>query len=163
LLGGETGIVLSPIRMKPEHPSTTLPKAARIHFGRAYEVHHSVGVRPLGLIHAGSMETLISQFEEHCPRKESSNMNNRNTVEGRQAEEYSTPHGGEEPTREREQAQADSTVEPADMQIVLNMRQSIIDVLGPDLSLEKHPPPEDKLPQTVQLKGTGDDSTKTFA
>jgi len=109
------------------------------------------------------METLISQFDEHYPRKESSNMNNRNTVEGRQAEEDSTPLGGEESTREEKQTQADSMVEPADMQIVLNMRQSIIDVLGPDLSLGKHPPPEDKLPQTVQLKRRGNDSTKTFA
>jgi hypothetical protein len=61
-----------------------------------------VGVRPLGLIHAGPIETLISQFKEHCPRKESINMNNRNTVEGRQVEEDSTPHGGEKPTREEE-------------------------------------------------------------
>lgn len=149
--------------MKPEHPSTALPKAARIHFGRAYEIHHSVGVRPLGLIHAGSMETLISQFEEHYPRKESSNMNNRNTVEGWQAEEDSTTQGREEPTREEEQAQVDSTVEPADMQIVLNMRQSIIDVLGPDLSLGKHRPPEDKPHQTFSVKVQGNDSIKTFA
>jgi hypothetical protein len=133
--------------MKPEHPSTALPKAARIHFGRAYEVHYSVGVRPLGLIHVGSMETLISQFEEHCPRKGSSDVSDRHTVEGRQIDEDNTPHGVEEPTGAEEQAQVDSTVEPADMQIVLNMRQSIIDVLGPDLSLRKHPPPEDKLPQ----------------
>jgi hypothetical protein len=71
--------------MKPEHPSTALPEAARIHFGRAYEVHHNIAVRPLGLIYAGSMEYLMKQFESNCPRKESSDINEKkHTMEDRQ-------------------------------------------------------------------------------
>lgn len=60
---GETGITLVPIRMKAEHPSTALPRSARIHFGRVYEISHDMAIESLGLIHVDSMETLKLQFE----------------------------------------------------------------------------------------------------
>ncbi len=108
--------------MKAEHPSTALPQSARIHFGRAYEIEHHTPVQPLGLIHATSMETLRSQFEAHVYRKGSRN------------EETSNPA----PEREGDLPQDDSQIEPADMVIVKEMRQNIMEVLGPDISLRTH-------------------------
>jgi hypothetical protein len=125
----ETGITLSPIRMKAEHPSTALPHSARIHFGRAYEVDHDVPVRPLGLIHAGSMETLLSQFENHVFKKESGNSGVSQAAKANEAEV----------------AQDDAKVGPADMAIVKEMRQNIMDVLGEDISPYKHTPPKEVL------------------
>lgn len=39
----------------------------------------------------------------------------------------------------------DSDVRPADMEVVREMRQSIIDVLGEDISPETHKPPEESM------------------
>jgi hypothetical protein len=64
----EKGIVLLPIRMKPDHPSVALPKSARIHYGRAYQVDHDLPVQPLGQIHSTSIETLLDQFEANVFR-----------------------------------------------------------------------------------------------
>jgi hypothetical protein len=138
LQSDETGIVLSSIRMKAEHPSTALPHSARIHFGRAYEIEHTVPVRPLGLIHAGSMETLLSQFEVNVFKKRGTRSGDSQAAKAKEAKV----------------AQDDTKVGPADMAVVKEMRQSIMDVLGPNISPYVHQPPEEVL-QTAGEAGTG--------
>lgn len=117
----ETGMVLAPIRMKPEHPSTTLPKSARIHFGRAYEVAHSMPIQPLGLIHPTSMETLLDQFEAQVPRTVGESK--RSADGSTQASPFTDSLPQDEPK-----------VTAADMEVVKKMRQDINNVLGPTLS-----------------------------
>lgn len=127
----ETGMVLAPIRMKPEHPSTALPISSRIHFGRAYEINHKIPVKSLGLIHAGSIQGLISESEAHVCRNDSGS--NPQTSECQNlgvAEELMDP---------------DKDIIPADMEVVKGMRNSIIDVLGPNISLSRHPAPKEPL------------------
>lgn len=124
-------MVLRPIRMKPEHPSTALPTSARIHFGRAYEVIHALPIKPLGLIHAGSMQDLISQSEAHVYKNES--RNNPRTSETPDVEVAEEP------------MDVDKDVNPADMELVRSMRCSIMDVLGQNISLDSHPPPKEPL------------------
>ncbi|KAK4074482.1 uncharacterized protein Triagg1_5078 [Trichoderma aggressivum f. europaeum] len=68
LAPNETKVILSPVRMKPDHPSLALSNTARIHYGRAYEISHAIPVQPLGLIHPASMEVLINQFEANVTR-----------------------------------------------------------------------------------------------
>ncbi|KAI0117426.1 hypothetical protein F4814DRAFT_286837 [Daldinia grandis] len=41
-MANETRMTLAPIRMKSDHPSTALPRTARIHHGRAYDISHHV-------------------------------------------------------------------------------------------------------------------------
>ncbi|PYH34053.1 uncharacterized protein BO87DRAFT_426320 [Aspergillus neoniger CBS 115656] len=67
LLPGETRMDIQPIRLKLEQLSTVLPSAARIHFGRVYEIKHDVELNNVGLVHGSSMDILSSQFESHCP------------------------------------------------------------------------------------------------
>lgn len=109
--------------MKPEHPSTALPSTARIHYGRAYDFDHSRPVAPLGLIHPASMETLLDQFEakvsKYEPRDESLGKPDEHT-------------DIEEP---------DPATEPADIQVVKEMRANIIKVLGKKLSPTEHQMP----------------------
>ena len=61
----EKGVILSPIRMKPDHPSTTLPTTARIYFQRTYRID-DLDVQPLRLVHSASIETLLDQFETNA-------------------------------------------------------------------------------------------------
>lgn len=123
----EIDVTLAPIRMKPEHPSTALPISSRIHFGRAYGIGHDIPVKPLGLIHAGSMEKLISQSEAHVYRtRPGSNL---------QIFESQNLRVVEEPI--------DQHIIPADMEVVKSMRYSIMDVLGRNLSLSSHPAPRE--------------------
>jgi hypothetical protein len=62
-LEAETNMKLEPVRMKAEHPSSTLPSTARVHYGHIYEIDHDVQVKKLGLIHDTSIQILFSQFE----------------------------------------------------------------------------------------------------
>lgn len=127
-LGKETGMVLAPIRMRPEHPSTALPTSARIHFGLAYGINHKIPVKSLGLIDGGSIERLISESEAHMYRNDFGS--NPATLE-------SQDFGPDE-----ELMVSDKDVIPADMEVVKSMRNSIIGVLGPDISLSSHPRPQ---------------------
>jgi hypothetical protein len=106
--------------MKAEHPSTALPHSARIHFGRAYEIEHGVPVRPLGLIHDGSMEMLLKQFEGNVFKND-----------------------GESIVEKKDDEEGDKQVKSADMEVVRDMRQSIMDVLGGNISPEWNEPPEE--------------------
>ncbi|RAK84795.1 hypothetical protein BO79DRAFT_274483 [Aspergillus costaricaensis CBS 115574] len=63
----ETRMNSQPIRLKLEQLSTVLPSAARIHFGRVYEIKHDVELNNVGLVHGSSMDILSSQFEYHRP------------------------------------------------------------------------------------------------
>jgi hypothetical protein len=96
-LDGETGMCLKPIRMKAEHPSTTLPSSARIHFGRVYEVRHQVHLKSLGLIHDSSMENLLEQYRSSYAKEGAPTQNNA----------------------------TDRSVLPADMDIVKDLRRDI--------------------------------------
>jgi hypothetical protein len=121
----EIGMTLAPIRIKPEHPSTALPISSRIHFGRAYGISHEIPVKPLGLIHAGSMQKLISQSEAHVYRTRSgSNLQNLGSQNFGVVEEPIDQH-----------------IIPADIEVVKSMRYSIMDVLGRNISPSRHPAP----------------------
>jgi hypothetical protein len=96
-LDGETGMCLKPIRMKAEHPSTTLPSSARIHFGRVYEVCHHIHLKSLGLIHDSSMENLLEQYRSSYAKEGARTQNNA----------------------------TDRSVLPADMDIVKDLRRDI--------------------------------------
>jgi hypothetical protein len=109
--------------MKAEHPSTALPQSARIHFGRAYEIEHDVPVRPLGLIHDASMEMLLKQFEGNVFKE-----NGESIVEKKEG---------------KHDEKGDKQVKPADMGVVKDMRQSIMDVLEGDISPYSHMPPRE--------------------
>jgi hypothetical protein len=104
--------------MKPEHSSAALPRTARIDFGRAYAIDHQLLVQPLGLPHPASMETLLDQFEANVFRK------------------------GKEPMKSPGNPSTDSKLTAADVEIVKDMRQSIIQVLGSDLSRAQNLPPQ---------------------
>lgn len=67
-LPDETGIVLSSIRMTPEHPSTTFPSSARIHYERAYKVYYYAYFKSIGLIRPTSIETGFDQFSANVFR-----------------------------------------------------------------------------------------------
>lgn len=128
-LENETDMALAPIRMKPEHPSTALPISARIHFGRAYAINHKIPVKSLGLIHVGSMQNLILASEAHIRKNNSSN--NLQTPESHNlevAEDF---------------IDRDQHIIPADMEVVKDMRNSIMDVLGRNISLTTHPAPKE--------------------
>jgi len=130
---GEAGLSLMPLRMKAEHPSTALPHTARIHYGRAYEIGHNVPVRPIGLIHAGSMETLQSQFQSNVSK------------DGIQTGEKETP--GSKLDRfleilQDEDSEDDAAVLPADMEMVKSTQQRIEDNTSPAISPTAHPPVE---------------------
>ena len=68
LLEGEEDVILNPIKMNVEHPSTILPKESRIFYGEIHEVSHSCKVRSLGLVDVESIETLQSGFESSHPK-----------------------------------------------------------------------------------------------
>jgi len=108
-LPDEKGMTLSPIRMKPEHPSTALRRCARIHFGRAYTVGHEYEVLPLGQIHAGSMEDLLSQFDRNVARNTRMTSNNKDDADVELN---------------------DNSVQPANLEVVRDMRRQIVDVVG---------------------------------
>ena len=129
-LDKENGMVLDPIRMKPEHPSTALPSTSRIHFGRAYGISHEMPLKSLGLIHAGSMQYLISQSEV-CLHRKGTGCNN-------QVSERQTSGDALEST-------VDQNIIPADMELVKDMRRTIMDVLGQNISVSSHPPPMEPL------------------
>lgn len=101
---------LKPIRLKADHPSTTLPSTARIHFGLIYEVKHDVGVKSIGLIHDASMETLLSQFRSYTRGENGT---------------------GERPPVESpsQEATTDTTVSPADVNVVREIRDNVYTIL----------------------------------
>ena len=129
---GETGLSLKPLRMKVEHPSIVFPHTARIHFGRAYEINHNVPVRPIGLVHTGSMETLQSQFQ--------SNVSREGVRTGEEETYESKLDRILEISQQREDSENDATVLPADMETVKSIRQRIKDNIGPAISPTAHPP-----------------------
>jgi hypothetical protein len=65
-------------------------------------------VRPLGLIHDGSMDAFLRQFEGNV---------------------FKNAEGVVEKNERRDDGEADKHVKPAGMEVVKDMRQSIIDVL----------------------------------
>ena len=65
-------------------------------------------VRPLGLIHDGSMDVFLRQFEGNV---------------------FKNAEGVVEKNERRDDGEADKHVKPADMEVVKDMRQSIIDVV----------------------------------
>lgn len=109
--------------MKPDHPSTALPSTARIHFARAYEIEHSIPVQPLGLVHPGSMETLLDQFGANVVKMDPEKMKKL---------QYETENGSETP---------DPKTQAADMHIVKDVRENITKILGSKLSPADHTPP----------------------
>jgi hypothetical protein len=133
----ETGMVLGPIRMKPEHPSTALPTSSRIHFGRAYAIDHDVPVKSLGLVHAESIQRLVLESAAHVRKKDLGN--NSPTLESRYLS--TTRELVEKDLMEKELSDLDKDIVPADMEVVKDIRYSIKDVLGGNLSLNKHSPP----------------------
>lgn len=110
-------------------------------------------VKSLGLIHAGSMQNLISESVAHVYKKDLGSSNPQN-LEGvvlgvaeesmdrneninlAQTSETLNLEVAEEPIN------LDKDVNPADMQVVKSIRSSIIDVLGDDLSPSDHPAPK---------------------
>lgn len=111
--------------MEPDHPSLALPSTTRIHYGRSYEIGHSLPVQPLGLVHPASMETLLDQFDQNVDRFTS--------------EEQAS--GKRHRTREEDQDPR-TQVEAAEMSIASDIRESITKVLGPELTPAVHRPPE---------------------
>lgn len=111
--------------MEPDHPSLALPSTARIHYGRSYEIDHDLPIQALGLIHSASMETLLDQFAE-------------NVFKFTEDEEGS----GEMNRNRKEDQDMQTHVEAAEMNIARDIRQSITEVLGPQLSPAVHQPPE---------------------
>ncbi|KAL6820889.1 hypothetical protein J3E69DRAFT_357255 [Trichoderma sp. SZMC 28015] len=107
----ETKIILSPVRMKLDHPSLALSSTARIHYGRAYEIDHRLSVQPLGLIHPTSMEVLLGQFEVNLD-----NVDLQQRVK--------------DVTHSKEAAYTS-------INIVKDMRRSMEKVLGPKLALPR--------------------------
>ncbi|KAL2812533.1 hypothetical protein BJX63DRAFT_396572 [Aspergillus granulosus] len=109
----ETRMTLKPVRMKADHPSVTLPKSARIHFGRVYEVYHNAAIREIGLVHDSSIEELLSQFEARCPMElcssEREEMQNRDDVGN---------------------ITGDDIIMPVDMEVARGMRESIQSAVG---------------------------------
>ncbi|PMD30155.1 hypothetical protein L207DRAFT_592916 [Hyaloscypha variabilis F] len=52
------------IRVKADHPSTSLPSTSRIDFSRVYRISHGIHNNAVGLVHEDSIEDLLSLFEE---------------------------------------------------------------------------------------------------
>src|SRR3569833_645236 len=121
----ETKVSLSPVRMKPDHPSLALSSTARIHYGRAYEIYHDLPVQSLGLVHPASMEALLDQFEAKVARLQPGERGASKRTYDQMEAENSAPK-----------------IEAADMSIVRVMRESIIEVLGPELTPAAHQPSE---------------------
>lgn len=130
----ENGMTMSPIRMKPQHPSTALPRSARIHFGRAYAISHLFPVLPLGLIHAGSMETLVSQFEENVARRSDMDLDGDiiMTDDDTQGDTIRNETNGDI---------IDDQVHPADISVAREIREQICHVLGADTRMRGFPEP----------------------
>lgn len=109
-LEGETKVVLPPLRIRAEHPSTILSPASRIHFGRFYEVNHLSNVWPLGQVHEDSMAPLLSIF-------------------GTASELQRDPDPEEELVLTE---QSDRTLLPVDDQIATEVRVSVAEVMEAD-------------------------------
>ena len=131
-------MVLLPIRMKPEHPSTALPKSSRIHFGRAYEIRHLIAVKSLGLIHAASMETLISQSERHLCM-----VDHHDEPIETEYDSYSIEALEKWATYQFREPSPEPDVIPADMEVVKDIRNNIQSVLGKEHSLLDHKAPDE--------------------
>jgi hypothetical protein len=115
---------MKPVRLKADHPSTTLPSTARIHYGRLYEVEHEVQLKIIGLIHDSSMETLLGQFNGSYIRREAE-----------------TGDKGAAGVRDEVlETVADSTVSPANVEVVYNIRKDVNRILGKDGLLGKRAP-----------------------
>ncbi|KAK6948138.1 hypothetical protein Daesc_009902 [Daldinia eschscholtzii] len=113
----ETGIVLSPVQMKSDHPSTALSRTARIHYGRAYRISHELPVQSIGLIQDASMEVLLDQFEANVCR----------TI-------GDTEDLSDNPIPEPE-------AEAADINVAKVIRENIASVLGSKMSPDMYQPP----------------------
>ncbi|KAF2124255.1 hypothetical protein P153DRAFT_371116 [Dothidotthia symphoricarpi CBS 119687] len=126
----EIGLRLSPMRMQPHHPSTTLPKSARIHFGRAYDVDYDAPVQPIGLIDPMSMESLLDQFDANVYRCD---------TDHEQASEQSPWTESLYGVNGRSCGLGDEA-KLVDLDIVREMRSNITKVLGNKLSPADHQP-----------------------
>lgn len=115
--------------MKPDHPSLTLPSTARIHYGRSYEIDHRLPIQALGLVHPASMETLLDQFDQNVFKLSPEERESRRK------------------RKRGEEQNPQDDVEAAEMGIVKDMRQSITEVLGPQLAPVAHQPPKGTLSQ----------------
>ncbi|KAI1465809.1 uncharacterized protein F4812DRAFT_113077 [Daldinia caldariorum] len=112
----ETKMVLSPVRMKSDHPSTALSRTARIHYGRAYRISHKLWVQSIGLIKDASMEVLLDQFEANVYRKT------------------------DDTTRLIPTDALEPQAEAADINIAQAIRENVVSVLGPDIAPEMYQP-----------------------
>ncbi|PKK49919.1 hypothetical protein CI102_8721 [Trichoderma harzianum] len=127
LAPNETKVILSPVRMKPDHPSLALSNTARIHYGRAYEISHEIPVQPLGLVHPASMEVLLNQFEAHVTRVQPGE-DLGDEWEEEMPEDI-------DPQQKVEDGTSDIKAAYTRMNIVKDMRRSMKKVLGPKLPL----------------------------
>jgi hypothetical protein len=145
-LKNEAGMVLTPIRMKPEHPSTALPNSTRIHFGRPYGISHNAPVKSIGLIHTGSMEKLMLQSVSHVYRNALDNGARLSESQncGVVGEEAADVFAANMLFRDSIM-DVDKDITPADIGVVKDIRSTIMEVLGPDITLDKHPPPKEPL------------------
>ncbi|KAI1477688.1 hypothetical protein F4774DRAFT_388230 [Daldinia eschscholtzii] len=116
-MSNETGIVLSPVQMKSDHPSTALSRTARIHYGRAYRIPHELPVQSIGLIQDASMEVLLDQFEANVCR----------TI------------GDAEGLSDNPISEAEANA--ADINVAKVIRENIASVLGSNMSPDMYQPP----------------------
>ncbi|KAI0850362.1 hypothetical protein F5Y00DRAFT_268494 [Daldinia vernicosa] len=117
-MANETGMVLAPVRMKSDHPSTALSRTARIHYGRAYEISHDIPVQSIGLIQDASMEVLLDQFEATVPRRRD---------EGSGATHNQIPQ---------------PQIEAANLDVAKSIREDVATVLGNCMSPAENQPPK---------------------
>lgn len=115
-LTGEERMILPPIRMAVEHPSTAPPATSRIHFGRIFEVQHSCPVRDLGLIEVDWMGHFLSHFQASLQTITNAEDN---------AQESQTASE----TREK---QTSEDAEPVDAKAAEDIRKTVIDLVGSD-------------------------------
>jgi hypothetical protein len=86
------------------------------------------------------METLLSQFDSNVYKKDGSNGPPPDTVSA-ESDTKATKEGN-------------AKVGPADLAIVKEIRQNIMDVLGPDISPYTHEPPQEMQPRDEEENTT---------
>jgi hypothetical protein len=170
----DEGLTLEPIRLKSDHPSTALPRSARVHFGNAFVVEHKYPVIPIGLIHASSMETLHLQFIENALKPDKTSANDTKLEEMQSAKmnadvtlsddtDIRTDMTAPAPvtltvTNTKRDAEIDEDTDaeidtkPVEIEVAKKMRQQISDVLGPRLELPKVHSKNQDAGQTIALK-----------
>ena len=61
---GEPAMWALAIRVVPDNQTDKLSEMSRINYGEVYTIDHRVRVKPFGMVHEGSMATLLSQFND---------------------------------------------------------------------------------------------------